>query len=614
MANGDDVPEGMQRYPVTSPDGVRLYVTAPKGTPNDQILQYAAKQAQTNPGKIKPDADLTVPEAFVTGMTDPAVGGHQLYSHLMESPEEAHKVDTQVQAREADIRARGGGGISRQVGRAAIQAPLALATGALGPAGAVGGGAISGLTEPVASGGDYWTQKSLDTLFGGAFGFAFGGGLAGTMAKRLTPEARTMIQSGVNLTPGQIMGGPFRRIEEAASSLPILGNFIRGAEGRGVGAFNRSIANQALAPIGGALPKGVEGRAAVGAVESQLSDAYDQLLPRVQVKLDDEFQNKLHVIRDNARELPTPIREQFENILQNRLGRYFDQPQTAHGPIPATGYQPPGGPMPPPGMGHNLGPQLPPAGGVGPQLPSQNPAGGQMGPQMVGPRPVNGETFKEGERALRDLANKYRQSSDVDQQRLGWFLDDVRAALRDALIRQNPNEADQLRNIDLGWAMLTRLQDASNRSVAKLGRFTAVDLLNAVKNQDKTIRHSAFAKGDALMQTYAEAAQKVLPHTLPDSGTTERYLTIEGAKLAGSAAAGGAAVEAGAVSPATVLAAGAGLTAAGLPYTRAGLAALNSVLRNPALGQSTLGRAAPYLAVGAEPLASGPPPYGGPQQ
>jgi hypothetical protein len=561
MPNGD-VPEGWQKYPVTSPDGIRLWVTAPKGTPDDQIKQYAAQQRATNPGKIKENAALTIPEAFLTGMADPIYGGAQLASHIFRDPQEAMKADVAIKGREADIAARGGGGVARGVGAAVTQAPLALAAGAMGPAGAVAGGAASGALSPVANArtpDDYWAQKEKDALFGAAFGFA-GGGMAASSASRLVrPEARSLIQQGIDLTPGQMVGGPVRRLEEAARSVPILGSFIRGGEGRGVGAFNRALGNQALESIGGRLPAGVEGRAAVGEVERQLSGAYDQLLPQMTVQMDANFANTMHQIRNNAGELPPAMQQQFNTILENRLARFFIQPQG-------------GAPVSVMRQGGNL---------------------------------------KEAEGALRDIANRYRASTDPDQRTMAALLDDTRGALRDALIRQNPQHADALRNIDRGWAILTRLQDASVRSKARMGNFTPADLLNAIAKQDKTVRKSAFARGDAMLQDYAETAQRILPGTLPDSGTTERYLW-DAALLGiggGGAEVGG---HGGAVLPAL-----AGLTAAGLPYTRQGLGALNAPFRNQALGQSTLGRVAPYAAVAGQPLVGGepdPPEYGGPQQ
>ena len=52
---------------------------------------------------------------------------------------------------------------------------------------------------------------------------------------------------------------------------------------------------------------------------------------------------------------------------------------------------------------------------------------------------------------------------------------------------------------------------------------------------DKSAGKGAFARGDALMQDFAEVGQRVLPSTVPDSGTTGRVLM---AGLAGGAGAG----------------------------------------------------------------------------
>src|SRR5262249_48271023 len=46
--------------------------------------------------------------------------------------------------------------------------------------------------------------------------------------------------------------------------------------------------------------------------------------------------------------------------------------------------------------------------------------------------------------------------------------------------------------------------------------------LSAIKRGDKSVGKGMFARGDALMQDFATAAQNVLPSRIPTSGTSER--------------------------------------------------------------------------------------------
>ena len=82
----------------------------------------------------------------------------------------------------------------------------------------------------------------------------------------------------------------------------------------------------------------------------------------------------------------------------------------------------------------------------------------------------------------------------------------------------------KLRNINKSYAMFTRLQDAAAARKLGGGEITPSDLLGAVKKGDRTIRKGSFARGDALLQQFAQDGQRVLGSKVSDSGTTERTL------------------------------------------------------------------------------------------
>jgi hypothetical protein len=103
--------------------------------------------------------------------------------------------------------------------------------------------------------------------------------------------------------------------------------------------------------------------------------------------------------------------------------------------------------------------------------------------------------------------------------------------MRQSVTRQNPTVAKELSNINSSYAMLTRIENAANRNVESGGVFTPRDLLAAVKKGDTSARDRTFARGDALFQKWAEAANKVLPKKLQEGSNTGLGLTAGAGKV-----------------------------------------------------------------------------------
>lgn len=443
------------------------------------------------PAAPRPEPDTRL-QRFGHGAMDPIYGAAQLGVRMSDPASEiglalagpegekdraAHikSMDETVRKREEDIQSRRpiedigktdwwrvGGSIPTSM---AMSAPAM----GLGPiAGGAAAGLTSALTQPVTR-GDYAAEKTKDALFGTAFGGAFGAGgkfISGTVAPTVREVAKHLMDAGVELTPGQIAGGILRRAEEAAKSFPILGSFIRGAEGRSIETFDKAVINQALEPIGEKLPSAAKaGHDAVAYANLRLSEAYDNLLPKMNFHMDQQFASDLSNLRTLVTEMPKSQAEQFENILQNRVAK-------------------------------------------------------RLGPSGT----MDGRTLKQVESELTEIGSQYRSSSDAAQRQLGTALGEVRTIIRDALERQNPQQADELRKINSAYAMFTRVQGAAGNRATSQGVFTPADLLRAIKQQDRTVRKGQFARGDALMQDFAEFGQTVLPGKMPDSGTPERAM------------------------------------------------------------------------------------------
>jgi hypothetical protein len=358
---------------------------------------------------------------------------------------------------------------------------------------------------------------------------------ARTLKPQLAPAQQALADAGVTqMTPGQLIGGFAKGVEDKLSSVPILGDFINSGRRRSVESFNKAVANQALEPIGERLERGTPaGHEMVAEVEQKLGAAYDTLKPRLQFIPDRQYANDLnHIWQNEVQLLPQPQIDQFERILAAKLG--------------------------------------PPA-------------------------PINGTMFKKIESELTNLGSRYGASSDAAQRDMGYALRNVVQAMRSNLERSNPAHANELANMNYGWAMFARMQDAAANTTGA-GVFMPSQLLSAVKRGDRTVRHGSFARGDALMQDFAEAGQKVLPSKVPDSGTPGRLMA--------SIAAGGGL---GYLSPKVL----AGIGAASTPYLRPSMALLNRYVR-PTTGVrsaiSDVGRGAGML----RPFMQGPYPFVGP--
>lgn len=364
---------------------------------------------------------------------------------------------------------------------------LAAATGAigglpLGLAGALlgaGGGALGQGTQELTGSERAATAASLlpGAVLGGA-GAALNAG-RGRAAFRADP----LLEAGVNPTIGQALGGTVNRLEEALTSVPILGDIVKTGRGRAVEDFNRGAIDMALKPIGEKLDKNTTlGRDAIAEASDKIGAAYDKLVPGLSVKADAQFTSDLTGLVGLARFMPAERQKQFTTVLQSEV------------------------------------------------LDKLSPGGGMTGP-----------SFKEAESALGRLSSQYRNSASADERQLGGALQELRSSMRDLLYRSNPDKAEALRAVNDSYAQFLRVQGAAGRIGGEEGVFSPAQLLSSVRQLDPSLRKSSFAKGGALMQDYAEAGKTVLGNKLPDSGTATRSLA---ALLAG--ASGGSMLSPGA--------------------------------------------------------------------
>lgn len=343
-------------------------------------------------------------------------------------------------------------------------------------------------------------------------------------APQAVTDMQKLVSEGVRPTIGQSLGSTAKRTEEALTSVPIAGDMIKGAQVRAMEDFNKAAINRTISPIGESVPKNIPaGYRAVDYAHSKLSNYYDDLLPKLKGSLDSDLSQSItSVVTDYSKSLPAAQAKQLGNIIEENVLKKFDA------------------------QGNITGPEL-----------------------------------KDALSRVGKLVRRFGKSENPDHQLMSEALSEVRQSVNGMLQKANPQYANDLKNVDLGYANLIRVEKAASSVGAKNGVFTPNLLASAVKSADQSLRSSSYARGSALMQDLSQAGQNILGQSLPDSGTALRIAPL---LIAGGA---GYAGHEGYISPETA-AAIMGISAAYTPWGQATLRGAMSGIRNPTLGRSLL--------------------------
>lgn len=214
------------------------------------------------------------------------------------------------------------------------------ATGALGKAGASTIGRVAprlmggagkaqfarNLATDAAYSGIYGGMTQGDPLTGAAIGAAGSAGgqaigkglgvIAGGV--RASPAVQALRSRGIPLTLGQALGGKLKAAEDAASSIPLVGDVINARRMEGLQAFNRAAMNDAGAPVGASVNRvGLEG---ANDLRQQISDAYERATRGARVPLDRQFNTDLQAVALASRNLPPDYADRFAKAMDNRVG------------------------------------------------------------------------------------------------------------------------------------------------------------------------------------------------------------------------------------------------------------------------------------------------------
>lgn len=366
---------------------------------------------------------------------------------------------------------------------------------------------------------------------------AFGAGAGALAPSRKSTKPRQGINQDVvdlrakkvDLTPGQAAGGFLKGVEDAATSFPIVGPAIQEARLTNLGSFNRAAANDSLKQIGKRLPDDVEpGTKTVDYLQKTFSDEYDNLIPTGGVGFDDKFGPSITSLDDFTATMDKGSIRKFQNIVKVSFLDHFKDGA------------------------------------------------------------LNGPAYQTAHSKLGKEIERFSKSSRPDDISTVNGLKFLQEQLREAAARQNPKFALTKAKVDRGYAEFKRIQAASvSTNAAADGVYSAGQYGSSIKRADKSLDKGRYAKGEAMGQDLARSAGRVLPSSVPDSGTATRGALVALASAPSAVAAG---FTAGGIPGALMSAGGIATTVGGLKlaskaYTPQAIAAFNKVLDQRISGQ-----------------------------
>lgn len=492
-------------------------------------------------------------QMLTRGLSAVAPAGSGLERWAQEQARNVENVNAKARAAYEQTYGTGGvaGSVGRGIGESLVGGPL---LSKVAPAATVVGrtlqgagvGAGMGLLTPVQQPADnFWEQKGVQAGTGAAIGAATGPAaeLVGRVfSPKTNPNVQALMKEGITPTPGEILGGAAKRIEEGIVSVPLLGDVVKTAQRRSIEQFNRAMYERSLAPLGnaaaGIAKKAPVGNEGVRIVGDTLSNAYESALARSVPNVMIPGSGNSQAVNSAATGFVSAIRQTQSMVPRAQRDDFVDA------------------------MNNHVFSKITPSGTLTPSA------------------------AKEAESELGRMAFDYMKSSDASQRQLGRAFRQAQEELRTVIAANNPSIAPEIQAINQGWRTLAQIEKAGAKQGAKEGVFTPAQFMSAVREGSSGQRKRQFARGEAWNQELGKAAEGVLSSRLPDSGTILRGM------IAGTMLGGGTHL----VNPVAGLV-GSSLVA---PYTPLGQKAVAAMLtKRPDLLRrfgTTLGESAPYLA------------------
>ena len=346
-------------------------------------------------------------------------------------------------------------------------------------------GALSGAGE---SNDNRLLGAGIGTFGAGTGRMAFSGlTRAGGRALRgvTNPEVRYLAGRGVPLTLGRAVGesGPIgaaiRSVEERVGGFPIVGPQVRERQRDALAGFNRAAFDDALAPIN-ATTDGQIGSHGVDAARAARSAEYNRVLDPVTVQADATFVRDMRMALRAGRDLPEPMRGSMEYTLPTRVGQSF----SGNGSLAGRDYQ----------------------------------------------------------QALRGLRRDAKSMENLPYGHdFGQVTRQAEGALEGLLDRQSPGTAAGLRaanaanrNVEIVRGAVHRARNGTRSG--EVGMFMPSQLADEAAANGRRMGGTHGTTAQPFLGL-TQAGQRILPSTIPDSGTAGRLATL--GALGGVGAVGG---------------------------------------------------------------------------
>jgi hypothetical protein len=379
----------------------------------------------------------------------------------------SHKFDNSLKEQEANYQQDTPGSVAAGIGRAAASVLPFILNPAGAPsslASALGTGAAAGaLTQPVTNGGDdFWAQKTAQAglgAIGGGLGYGIGKAIGGALNPTVSPEVQAALDKNIQLTPLQMFGQNGASLEKSIGQVPLMRGIVDNAQQNTLNSFNKEVYNRVLRPIGlnaDDIPVGANG---VSMVRNAASNQYTKILENANFPKDVDFISSVQAIKKtlNNGEIDKALANKFNKIIENRILNKFGD------------------------KGYMTGPQ-----------------------------------YQEVEQTVYQLAKKYGGSNDPGDSVIADALNSTIKSMKSSLEKNNPMLAKDLQAANEAWANYAVLRKAAGSMGADKGVFTPSQLATAVRANDKSVDHGAYAEGRALMQDLSNAGQDIIK-VVPDN-------------------------------------------------------------------------------------------------
>lgn len=365
---------------------------------------------------------------------------------------------------------------------------------------AIGGGlglaraGIGAVKSAMGMGGFYGAGASEegDRALGGTVG-ALTGGAFQRASPFITESAKKLVDKGVNLTVGDAVGGGLKTIENAMTSVPLVGNAVKGAYQGSRDDFNRIIYEEVLEPLSKvgfkkenlskadqSILNGRDGRLTQDFVGKIISNEFDKIVPNLKVPNKSVFEKSINeIIKANAKKL-TP---QGVKSLKNDVDAFFYT------------------------LSDNAG-------------------------------DLSGNNYKQ---AISDLAKegfRFKTSPDPLIKRKSDVMEEIVKSMKTIITEKNPTLATKLKSVDESFSRFIPIRETFKRITNT--EVTPNDLITSIRQADKA--KTKFRAGKANLQETASLGKEVLGQRLGDSGTATRNVISNLALSGGGGALGGSAI------------------------------------------------------------------------